>query len=250
MLPLIFEHKFARFGEAWLSADLSEAMRETRRLLTYGAHLYPEYGARDLVDRLASAARARGVTIDVNRHLVELRREVDDRGALVIARFAAGPDIRVREVVTGESSRIDLITAGSRTIRPQWVKTSKTHLLIRFDDGICRPITYVEFRRHRLLRRVGLASRPLTASPVWAVEIPTSALASVTRPKLITDVVTALAEVGLLAEPATPIAHEFTTYQGSRLPDSERAIQQQAMEQLTVLRSWICFGDSLVAFLR
>lgn len=192
----------------------------------------------------ASAVRA-GVRIRTDAPVSAIRVLPGGRGVRCEIGSAT---LDCRRVITGESARIPLIhDGGGVPAKPRWTATEKTHVLLRFDAHECRPLTYVEcVARSAGARRVALAHRPSSDTLVWAVEIQG-------RPgqEGLDSTVRSLLDIGLVDPGATPLAGGIVTCPGSFWPAADRArLRPWTAPWLTVLTSWVCFGDSLVDHLR
>ena len=239
-LPLWTSHKVARLAEAVRDSSAGEIRRQLNRLVTYGRYLYPEAGAAGLISDLVEQATSAGVTISTGHRVLS----IDAHPGGSVCTLDDGSVVDSTRLVTGESIRVDIMTLNGRVHRLARRSTGKTHVIVRFRSTDCTPLTYVEVSGHQVIRRVALAARPPGTETVWAVEVP----AGETDVEMVRD---GLLQLGLLRPEARLLDATVVRYQGSFWPPEEREVALRAVRPtLTVLPTWVCFGDSLVSWVR
>lgn len=238
-LPLWTSHKADRLAEAVRDRSAADIRHQLTRLLTYGSYLYPEAGAAGLISDLVANATIAGVTIRTGRRVVS----VDADPGSVVCLLDDGSTASSAQLVAGESVRVESYAVDGTTHRPTHRATAKTHVIVRLLSTDCAPLTYVEVSGHDAIRRVSLAVRPSGLDTVWAVEVP----ARGTDVELVMD---GLSRLGLLRPAAQLLGAKTVRYRGSFWPPEDRKALAAFGSTVTVLPTWICFGDSLVSWLR
>jgi len=246
-LPLWTLHKIGRLRESIADGNAEASWREMRRLISYGRYYYPVGGAHDLISALATSAVAAGARIIAGECVRRVRIVGDDEYDAVECETASGVLLGGR-IITGEGATFSLADRSGAIAVHDRRAFSKTHVLLRFEAADCAQLTYAETARSKqgLIRRVGLAHRG-GGDPVWAVD---AAPGGRDRCSLIASVLDGLRGYGLIRPHAEPTAARVVMQPSSYWPpDAPSRLSALRNTQISVLNSWLCFGDSLVSFL-